>query len=190
MKNTPLLLCFLIIFSACKPDWKIEQAKVQETLTIFGKENPEKQVVIQTQAGEIVIKLYNETPLHRANFLRLVKNNYFKDRLFYRVVDGVCVQGGGEFDDRLGFTVPAEIRPNLKHKYGAIAMAMYDEDNLEKATSPTEFFIIANKNGYHTFDGEYTVFGEVIKGMNLIDNIYTSTIYDEKPVYPYYFTIK
>jgi cyclophilin family peptidyl-prolyl cis-trans isomerase len=180
-----LLLCW-----SCKSNLNLEQEQVNQTLTEYGKQNPEKEIVIETNLGNIEIELSNQTPLHRANFVRLVKNGYYKTRKFYRVVDYICIQGGAEWDDRLRYEVVGETTPTLKHTYGAVSMAMYAENNPQKMTSASEFFIITNKQGYTDFDGTYTVIGQVVKGMDIVEKIYNGRVYNEKPAIPVFFSIQ
>ncbi|MFN8356946.1 MAG: peptidylprolyl isomerase [Spirosomataceae bacterium] len=202
----------LVLSNACKNSIHIDQSQVKEVLTAYGKENPETTVVIETGLGNVEIKLYNETPLHRANFIRNVKMGYYTDRNFYRIVKGVCVQGGSQIDPQ-NFTIPAEFRPNLIHKKGTIAMARYTDNNPEKQSSPTEFFIITKGKYYNEeelanypaelkkiyleqggeieFDNQYTVFGEVTKGLEIIEKIGKDQVIDkEKPVHQVKFSIK
>jgi peptidyl-prolyl cis-trans isomerase A (cyclophilin A) len=176
---------------ACIPqNWSIPQADVVPFLQKYGAENPENKIVIDVKdLGQIVVLLHNDTPLHRANFIRLIKEGYYKSRAFYRVVGGICIQGGGEWEDRVTHTVPAELRPKYTHQYGALAMAMYDENNPQKATSASEFFIVTNPKGYPKFNGNYTVFGQVISGMEVAEKVFKATIYNERPAEMRYFKI-
>lgn len=165
-------------------------ADVKQTLERFGRENPETLVKVHTRLGDFTIKLFEETPLHRANFLRLVKANYYTDRYFYRIVYETGIQGGGEYFDRLDYLVPAEYKPEFTHKRGAVGMARYEEGNPEKASSPSEFFIITNEEEARKFNGNYVVFGQVTEGMDVIDKIQQARAYDEKPDIPVKFDIE
>lgn len=208
-----LLILFAFLMYSCNNKIDIPAEKVSETLLKYGKENPENKVIINTSLGGIVVKLYDETPLHRANFIRLVKNNYFDDRKIYRIVKGLCIQGGVDFEDKLNYLVPSEFRPNLIHKRGAISMARYDENNPHKMSSPTEFFIVTKSAFYEDaelinyspeakeiykklggeieFDQKYTTFGEVISGMEVADKIVKLELVDkEKPLKMPNFSIK
>lgn len=156
----------------------------------YGKQNPENEVVIKTVDGDIVVKLYDKTPLHRANFIRLVKSNYYVHRTFYRNVYHTAIQGGGEYLDQLDYLVPPEYTSEYTHKRGAIAMARYDEGNPEKASSPTEFFIVTNATEAQKLNGLYVVFGEVTKGMEIVDKIQQAPEYYEKPAIPVFFRIE
>ncbi len=208
-----LLLFILLSIFACSKNLEIPTEKVKETLLKYGKENPENQIIISTKFGKIHLKLYNETPLHRANFIRLVKAGYFDDRKIYRIVKGLCIQGGVDYRDKLNYLIPSEFRNNLIHKRGAISMARYNENNPNKMSSATEFFIVS-KSAFYTdeeltkyepaqkeiykkiggeieFDGAYTTFGEVTKGMEIVDKIVQLELIDvEKPLEMPIFTIK
>lgn len=119
--------------------------------------NAEKMVQIETEFGTIKIKLYNETPLHRDNFIKLTSEGFYTDLLFHRVIQGFMVQGGdlnsknaepgkilGSSD--LGYTIPAEINPKFFHRRGILAAArMGDQSNPEKRSSASQFYILQGK---------------------------------------------
>ena len=169
-------------------------------------------VKIETSYGDMVVKLYNETPLHRDNFIKLVKDGTYNDLLFHRVINQFMIQGGdpksrdakpGQMlgDGELGYTLPAEFVPSLYHKKGALAAARQaDAVNPEKRSSSCQFYIVqgttwdanrlkmveqrmgksftpeqvqvyATLGGTPFLDGDYTVFGEVVEGMEVIDKI-------------------
>lgn len=170
-------------------------------------------VVINTTEGEIRIKLYNETPLHRDNFIKLVNEGYYDGVLFHRVIENFMVQTGdpnsknakaGQSlgDGGPGYTIPAEFVPTLFHKKGALAAARQgDQVNPRKESSGSQFYIVqgqiltetqldafvkankhlpftdAEKSAYTTIGGtphldqNYTVFGEVIEGLDVLDKI-------------------
>ena len=170
-----------------KTNTKIKQKEVDSInpknvvsfLTEYGKQNKENQVLIKTRLGDIQIKLYDDTPLHRANFIFLTKVGYFDTTCFYRIVPNFIIQGGESerFDTQnfkakyMHYKLPKEFRKNRKHKYGAIAAARDWENNPHKNSTAFEFYIVQNKNGSHHLDGEHTVFGEVISGFKTIDKI-------------------
>lgn len=124
---------------------------VKEELIKYGEENPENIVIIHSSFGDIKIKLYEETPLHRANFVMLAKREYYNGSEFHRVVKDFVVQGG-DTDDRtfakkkrkIGkYKIPAEIQPTKYfHKRGAIALAREYENNPEKRSSSFDFYIV------------------------------------------------
>jgi peptidyl-prolyl cis-trans isomerase B (cyclophilin B) len=178
----------------------------------------EKLVEIKTDLGTMVVKLYDSTPLHRDNFIKLVKEGFYDSLLFHRVIQDFMVQGGDPQSkdadstamlgngEAPGEMIPAEFRDHLIHKKGALAMAR--TDNPEKASSNCQFYIVQGKpcsdtllnqiecgvreSGNVTFyyndaerkiyksiggtpflDQNYTVFGEVVKGLDVIDKIAT-----------------
>ncbi len=165
-----------------------------------------------TSQGKIALRLYDETPLHRDNFLKLVENHTYDGLLFHRVIKNFMVQAGDPKsrdakpgqplgDGTLGYTVPAEFRPNLIHKRGALCAARQgDQVNPKKASSATQFYIVQGQvwddktldmmeqrfgkkftaeqrkvyttvGGTPHLDGDYTVFGEVVDGMDVINKI-------------------
>jgi cyclophilin family peptidyl-prolyl cis-trans isomerase len=187
-KIIPLFL--LILVFACKPEWKLQPTYVEQQLLNLKNEFPENKVVIETHLGNIEIELDAKTPLHRINFIRLVKMGYFNDRYFYRNIYDSGIQGGGEYFDRLDYLVPAEYIDELKPIRGTIAMARYDEGNPQKSSSPSEFFIISNTEEAKPYYQNYVVFGKVTKGMEVVDAIKKERSFDEKPVNPVRFSIK
>lgn len=168
-------------------------------------------VRIETPYGDMVVKLYDETPKHRDNFIKLVKGGFYDNLLFHRVIENFMIQGGDP-DSKdapagkmlgvgdVGYTVPAEFVPGLYHKKGALSAARQgDAVNPAKASSGCQFYIVQGqvypqemfsmfesrglklndeqKQLYSTvggtphLDGDYTVFGEVIEGLDVIDKI-------------------
>lgn len=145
---------------------------------------PEEPVLeMVTSMGSMKIKLYKETPLHRDNFVNLARKGYYNGLLFHRVIKGFMIQAGDPFTRDTtkvelygsggpNYTIPAEIVPGLHHKKGAIAAARRgDSVNPERASSGSQFYIVQDEEGCSHLDGEYTIFGEVTDGMNVIDNI-------------------
>jgi len=161
-----------------KPE-SINDKNVVEFLTEYGKNNPETLVLLKTRLGNIKIRLYKDTPLHRANFIFLTKEGYFDTTCFYRVVPGFIIQGGNSENITTmryrnkyhNYFIPAEFVKERKHKYGAVAMARDWENNPTKKSTAFEFYIVQDRNGAHHLDGEHTVFGEVISGFSVIDKI-------------------
>lgn len=106
---------------------------------------PEKLIVIHTKFGDITAVLFNDTPKHRDNFIKLIKEGWFNGSPFHRVIKGFMIQGGGNKDGRddPGYTIPAEILPNHFHQKGALAAArMGDQVNPEKRSSGSQFYIV------------------------------------------------
>lgn len=145
----------------------------------YGEQNKENKAVIHTRFGDIQLTLYNDTPLHRANFIFLSKIGYFDTTCFYRVVPEFIIQGGNSENLQTNamrnryqnYRIPPEMSPQLKHKFGAVAAARDWENNPGKVSNPFEFYIVQSRNGAHHLDGEHTVFGEVTSGFYVIDKI-------------------
>ena len=149
-----------------------------EFLTAYGKLNPETIVLFETRLGNIKIKLYKDTPLHRASFIFLTKTGYFNTTCFHRIVPGFIVQGGNSDYPitrkkriKYNYRIPSEMKSYHKHKYGALAAARQWENNPNKISSPFEFYMIQDKRGSHHLDGEHTIFGEIIQGFSTMEKI-------------------
>lgn len=207
---TLFLAAILIVGCGKKNTIEVTDQNKREILTQYGGQNPEKDVLIETDFGNISVRLYDETPLHRANFIKLIKDGYYKDAEFYRVVEKFVVQGGVP-GKKLDYTIPAEFNPKYFHKKGALAMARLDDNNPGKESSSTEFYFVhgskyaewefdedqkysgltfsqEQRKLYTTIGGEmrldqkYTVFGEITDGLDVIDKIATVKVYNtEKP---------
>jgi cyclophilin family peptidyl-prolyl cis-trans isomerase len=162
-----------------KPWDSLKHHNVDAFFTEYEKENKETTVIIKTDYGNITLLLYNDTPIHRANFIFLTKIGYFDTTVFYRVAPNFVIQGGNSDNfytmkqrHKYGnYLMNPEFRPNRKHAYGALAAARYWEGNPNKLSSPFEFYIVQNRKGAHHLDNEHTVFGEVISGFSTIDKI-------------------
>lgn len=176
-------------------------------------------VEIRTELGTMVVELYNETPQHRDNFLKLVKEHTYDSLLWHRVIPQFMVQGGDPDSKRAkpgqplgsggpGYTIPAEINKAFIHKKGVLSAARQgDQVNPLKASSGSQFYLVQGKSytaaeldmlvkrkqamspgkdfsytpeqieaytkvgGTPHLDGEYTVFGEVVEGLDVIDKI-------------------
>ena len=154
----------------------------------YQKENLENNVRISTRFGNIDIKLYDNTPYHRSNFIYLAKRGYFNGTTFHRVVPGFIIQGGNsdrmETSKKRGkigkYLLPPDTKKGHKHHRGVISMPSSEIENPYKLASPYEFFIVQQDPGAYHLDGSYTVFGEVIKGMNVVDEINRQTIDDRE----------
>ncbi|RLD62469.1 MAG: peptidylprolyl isomerase [Bacteroidetes bacterium] len=188
-------------------------ALISLNLTGFSQEE-EKQVkvLISTEYGDMTAVLYNETPLHRDNFVKITKEGWYDDSPFHRIIEGFMIQGGMNADGRRdpGYTVPAEFDTKLFHKKGALCAAR--TNNPEKASSGSQFYIVQGKSypadqipmmgqrsgityteeqieaystigGTPQLDGAYTVYGEVIEGLEVIDKLAAvETAPGDKPV--------
>lgn len=146
---------------------------------------PLKKFIIHTYLGDMKGILYNETPQHRDNFVKLVKSGYYNGTLFHRVILGFMIQGGdpdsknAKPGQRLGkgnpgYTIPAEFNPKLTHKRGALAAARTGgPSNPKKVSSGSQFYIVEPEKGAHSLDNDYTVFGEITEGLDVITKIAT-----------------
>lgn len=145
----------------------------------YEKKHKENKVRITTEYGSIDILLFNETKFHRANFIYLTKQGYFNSTQFYRVVKNFIIQGGSSDDPEIGkrrvnigkYLLPTDAKRGFKHDRGVISMPSSDIENPYKLASPYEFFIVQAAKGAHHLDGSYTIFGKVIKGMDVVDKI-------------------
>lgn len=138
---------------------------------------------IITSMGVIKIKLYSQTPKHRENFAKLAFEGFYDGILFHRVINGFMIQAGDPLTkdaanaDRFGtggpgYTVPAEFIPEYRHKKGALAAARRgDAANPMKESSGSQFYLVQDEYACSQLDGDYTVFGETIEGIDIIDKI-------------------
>ena len=145
----------------------------------YDKENKEDKVRITTDFGVIDIQLYTKTRFHRANFIFLTKQKYFNGTQFYRVVKDFVIQGGNSDGidimkrrRKIGdYLLPPDTKRGYKHNRGVISMPSGEIENAYKLASPYQFFIVQRQGGAHYLNKEYTAFGEVIKGMDVVDKI-------------------
>lgn len=157
----------------------LKKHNVEAFFTEYKKKNKETKVLIKTKFGNIKLRLYNNTPIHRANFIFLTKIKYFDTTVFYRVAKNFVIQGGNSDDmytmkqrHKYGnYKLKPEFRANRKHKYGALAAARHWENNPNMLSSPFEFYIVQNKKGAHHLNNLHTVFGEVISGFSTMEKI-------------------
>ena len=148
-------------------------------LNQYEKENKERFVRIITDYGNIDIELFNETPYHRANFIFLTKQKYFDGTVFHRVVKNFVIQGGNSETWEISrqratigsYLLPPDTKKGFKHDRGTISMPSSEIDNPHQFASPYEFFIVCQKPGAYHLDKNYTAFGKVIKGMEIVDKI-------------------
>ncbi|QXP79428.1 MULTISPECIES: peptidylprolyl isomerase [Winogradskyella] len=185
-KNTSIAKDSIISKIKSKPKLKTEPEfpvltdnNAMEFFLEYEKENPEDKVRITTDFGIIEIQLYNKTKFHRANFVYLTKRNYFNNTQFYRVVKNFVIQGGSSDDYNIAkrrkkighYLLPPDTKRGYTHKRGAISMPSSEIENAYKLASPFQFFIIQREGGANYLDGDYTVFGEVTSGMDVVDKI-------------------
>ena len=223
-----LTVLFCLIMASCCSTKKTSETPAERTdevtataqttdnqtdnqLTTRNMENLTK-VLFKTSEGDITIALYDNTPKHKENFLKLVKDGYYNGILFHRIIQGFMIQTGdpeskGAPAGKMlgnggpGYTIPAEFKPENYHKRGAVAAARQgDQVNPTKASSGSQFYIVDGKpfnasmmaqisyqygkaftdeqrkvyetiGGAPFLDGDYTVFGEVVEGMDVVDKI-------------------
>lgn len=203
MKKITFVAFFLLVCFWGLPQMVVAQDKTK------GKET---RVEMVTTEGRMVFVLFNDTPLHRDNFLKLVKEHTYDSLLFHRVIKNFMIQGGdpqsrharpGQMlgDGTLGYTVPAEFRKEHFHRKGALCAARQgDNVNPTKASSASQFYIVqgqvwdektldmmsqrygkaftqeqrrvyTTEGGTPHLDGDYTVFGQLVEGMDVVDRI-------------------
>ena len=156
------------------------------------REEPEFEMV--TSHGTMKLRLYSKTPLHRDNFVKLANEGYYDGLRFHRVIEGFMIQGGDPFSRDTAminswgtggpnYTIPAEFVGEYHHKKGAIAAARKgDMANPKKSSSGSQFYIVQDEFGCSHLDGQYTVYGEVFDGIEVIDRIAaTPTDYNSRP---------
>jgi peptidyl-prolyl cis-trans isomerase B (cyclophilin B) len=173
------------------------------TMNVLAQDAKRVKVLISTDYGDMIAELYNETPKHRDNFVKLIKEGWYGGSPFHRVIKDFMIQGGHNSDGRQdpGYTIPAEFSNDLYHKKGALAAArMGDQVNPKKESSGCQFYIVQGKvieeamlasmsarsgfsysdeaikayttiGGTPHLDGGYTVFGELVSGLEVIDKI-------------------
>lgn len=198
-----------LLFAVCCSVLALSQPDVR-----LKKRDRKRDIEMVTTEGTMVLRLSDSTPLHRDNFLRLVKSGFYDSVLFHRVISGFMIQAGDPTSKtaaarvplgggNLGYTVPAEFRPALFHKKGALAAARQgDNVNPEKRSNASQFYIVQGRTftdaqmdsievtrlqgrkilpqrreyyrtigGTPQLDSNYTVFGEVVRGIDVIDRI-------------------
>jgi len=196
-----LYLAFFVFFISCTATKNVQKNSTQNHF-----------VKIETDSGTMIARLSNKTPLTTANFIKLVKKDFYNGLLFHRVIKDFMIQGGdpdsknakpGQFlgDGGLKYTVPAEFDTSLFHRKGALAMAREGDDvNPKKASSSTQFYIVEGRTfsdaemdqiekkfkikipenhrkiyktigGTPFLDMNYTVFGQIVDGLDAIDKI-------------------
>ena len=182
MKRIVLMLAAAVLVASCACRNESDQSAETQT-EMENTQISEPVFDIVTSHGTMRVKLYDKTPKHRDNFVKLVKEKYYDGIRFHRVIEGFMIQTGDPFSrdttliDRWGqggpdYTVPAEFVNEYWHKKGALAAARKgDMANPTKASSGSQFYIVHDENACLHLDGQYSIFGEVIDGLNVIDKI-------------------
>ncbi len=168
--------------TSCKNIKKSKNTESQvDSAALMLKAEPEFD--IETTEGTFRVKLYSKTPKHRDNFCKLVAEHYYDSLLFHRVINGFMIQTGDPLTRDTSkvelygtggpdYTIPAEFVNEYYHKKGALAAARRgDTANPRKSSSGSQFYIVQDEMGCIHLDGEYTVFGETIEGLDVIDRI-------------------
>jgi peptidyl-prolyl cis-trans isomerase B (cyclophilin B) len=142
---------------------------------------------ILTDKGEILFWLYDETPNHKKSFVKLAKAGYWDSLTFNRVINNFVAQGGcpdtPEGFSKSPYLIKPEFNTTIKHIYGAVGAGR--DNNPEKLSAGCQFYIVQNKNGLPKLDENYTVFGQVFKGMEVVDAIVNvKTNSDDAPLVP------
>ena len=183
MKRILILAAAVLALASCGPraGKNAQEENGENAMENTVIQEPEFDII--TSHGTMRVKLYGKTPKHRDNFVKLVKENYYDGVRFHRVIEGFMIQTGDPFSrdttliNRWGqggpdYTVPAEFVNEYWHKKGAIAAARKgDMANPTKASSGSQFYIVHDENTCLHLDGQYSIFGEVIDGLNIIDRI-------------------
>ena len=178
--------------SAPAPEASIEVPSIQDSLTVTDSVKVEKKLSdlaeepvfdIVTNYGVIKVKLYSDTPKHRDNFAKLALSGFYNGILFHRVINGFMIQTGDPLTKDMenaprfgtggpGYTIPAEFVAAHRHKKGALAAARRgDAANPKKESSGSQFYIVQDEQTCAQLDGEYTVFGETLEGLDIVDRI-------------------
>ena len=184
--GTIILAASLTVLASCGLRSGKKAADSTETVTeMENKMMEEPEFDIITTHGTMRVKLYSKTPKHRDNFVKLVKEKYYDGVRFHRVIEGFMIQTGDPFSrdtsliNKWGqggpdYTVPAEFVNEYWHKKGALAAARKgDMANPTKASSGSQFYIVHDEDACLHLDGQYSIFGEVIDGLEIIDAIAT-----------------
>ncbi len=177
MKQIILGIATVLIFTACAKKSKTCCKQHKETVI-----PTDEIIVINTKFGEIKAVLYEETKAHKANFLKLTKEGFYDSTTFHRIISGFMIQGGdpnskdedpnNDGQGGPGYTVPAEFFSQFEHKRGALAAARIGgPSNPDKRSSGSQFYIVEPKEGTHFLDKNYTVFGEVFEGLEVVSRI-------------------
>lgn len=188
MKRITILAVIALVLASCGPRAGKSadngaQTGSTETETMEQKMIQEPEFDIITSKGTMRVKLYSKTPKHRDNFVKLVKEKYYDGVRFHRVIEGFMIQTGDPYSrdtakiDLWGqggpdYTIPAEFVNEYWHKKGALAAARRgDMANPTKASSGSQFYIVHDENACLHLDGQYSIFGEVTQGLEVIDRI-------------------
>jgi len=179
----------------------LADSNIVAKLTPYLAQYPGSEVIIRTRLGDMRVRLYDDTPIHKANFLLLARKGVFDETLFNRVEQNLVIQGGRSTHRTIQlhrYHLPPEVRAEHFHKKGALAMARYDdEQNPDQLSSSIDFYLVQGTKlapnqskalagrkltpaqvqtydtlgGLPSLDGKYTVFGEIVEGLDVLDKI-------------------
>lgn len=182
-KSFPLLIALALILLPALPSCKYIKAPEKAPEQVDTVKLETAVFDLYTNYGNIRIRLYEDTPYHYHNFVKLAEEGFYDGVMFHRIIKDFMIQTGDPFtkDTALvarygqggpGYTIPSEFRPEHRHKKGAVAAArLGDRANPAKESSGSQFYIVLNEEHCRHLDGEYTVFGETIDGMNVVEKI-------------------
>ena len=183
--STIILAAVAMASVSCSSCSRRQDGAENQTTEMENTQMTEQQYDIVTTHGTMRVKLYNKTPKHRDNFKKLVAEKYYDDIRFHRVIEGFMIQAGDPYSRDTSminmwgqggpdYTVPAEFVNEYWHKKGALAAARKgDMANPTKASSGSQFYIVHDENACLHLDGQYSIFGEVVEGLDVIDKIAT-----------------
>jgi cyclophilin family peptidyl-prolyl cis-trans isomerase len=163
MKNIPIIALITLVSFVVGISCNKDDSATDQTYDL---------IRIQTNHGNMVMWLYDETPLHKANYLKLANEGFYNGLIFHRVINDFVIQGGdplGTGTGGPGYTIDAEFVTSLTHVYGAVGAAR--DNNPAKASNGSQYYIVENPAGTHSLDGDYTVFGIIIDGLSTVSAI-------------------
>jgi len=164
---------------AAKEEFKLNEENAIQFFFDYQKDLKENKVRLTTSMGSFTVQLYDNVPYHKANFIFLARQGYFNGTQFHRIVKNFIIQGGNADDKKtadkrrkLGrYLLPPDSKKGYKHHRGTLSMPSSELNNPHKLASPYEFFIVVTKPGSYHLDSNYTPFGKVIQGMDIVDKI-------------------
>lgn len=167
------------IISEPEEEFKLTEENAIEFFFEYQQDLKVDKVKLTTSMGSFTIQLYDNVPYHKANFIFLTRAGYFDGTQFHRVVENFIIQGGNADDKatadrrrKIGrYLLPPDTRKGYKHHRGTISMPSSESDNPHKLASPYEFFIVVTNPGSYHLDRDFTPFGKVIQGMDVVDKI-------------------
>ena len=201
MKRTSIIpaaaiaITICLCAASCGNGGRGKKVAEEQKDSIIMVQNSEPEFDIVTTEGTIRVKLYSKTPRHRDNFCKLASGHYYDSLLFHRVINGFMIQTGDPYTkdeskaDLYGqggpdYTIPAEFVSGYRHKKGALAAARRgDTANPRRSSSGSQFYIVQDEANCAHLDGQYTVFGETVEGLEVIDRIAAApTDWKDRPV--------